>query len=149
MRQVMEGEARVLGKTRATLLAVCHPDHPYRWTVRALHSDRLGLDRRRDFAIMKALGASRKLLNGFFAAEAAALGVGRRTVLDSPSASASAFWIGRANFHAAGRTRDSACLPLDSRGQHCGRPALRRRADFPAAAGSTCYHSARGVNDQA
>ena len=32
-------------------------------------------DRRRDFAIMKALGASGRLLNGFFAAEAAALGV--------------------------------------------------------------------------
>ena len=31
-------------------------------------------DRRRDFALMKALGASARLLQGFFAAEAAALG---------------------------------------------------------------------------
>ena len=71
----MEGEARVLGKTRATLLAaaaliiltaaLCVLSTLMGWVF----------DRRRDFAIMKALGASDRLLNGFFAAEAA--GVGR------------------------------------------------------------------------
>ena len=78
VRQIMEGEARVLGKTRATLYAsailiiltaaLCVLATLIGWVF----------DRRRDFAIMKALGASERLLNGFFAAEAAALGaVGR------------------------------------------------------------------------
>ena len=71
VRQIMEGEARVLGKTRATLLAaaaliiltaaLCVLSTLMGWVF----------DRRRDFAIMKALGASERLLNGFFAAEAA------------------------------------------------------------------------------
>jgi len=74
VRQIMEGEARVLGKMRATLLAaaaliiltaaLCVLSTLMGWVF----------DRRRDFAIMKALGASDRLLNGFFAAEAAALG---------------------------------------------------------------------------
>ena len=74
VRQIMEGEARVLGKTRATLLAaaaliiltaaLCVLSTLMGWVF----------DRRRDFAIMKALGASGRLLNGFFAAEAAMLG---------------------------------------------------------------------------
>jgi putative ABC transport system permease protein len=56
-------------------------------------------DRRRDFAIMKALGASERLLNGFFAAEAGALGaVG--AILGFAVGVGIAVWIGRANFHA-------------------------------------------------
>jgi putative ABC transport system permease protein len=56
------------------------------------------LDRRRDFAIMKALGASERLLNGFFAAEAAALGV-VGGVFGFLIGIGAAVWIGRANFH--------------------------------------------------
>ena len=56
-------------------------------------------DRRRDFAIMKALGASERLVNGFFAAEAAALGaIG--AVLGFAIGIGVAVWIGRVNFHA-------------------------------------------------
>ena len=56
-------------------------------------------DRRRDFAIMKALGASGRMVNGFFAAEAAALGaIG--AVLGFAIGIGVAVWIGRANFHA-------------------------------------------------
>ena len=100
VRQIMEGEARVLGKTRATLLAaaaliiltaaLCVLSTLMGWVF----------DRRRDFAIMKALGASERLLNGFFAAEAAALGaVG--AVVGFLLGIGIAAWIGRANFHAA------------------------------------------------
>ncbi len=99
VRQIMEGEARVLGKTRATLLAsailivltasLCVLATLIGWVY----------DRRRDFAIMKALGASERLVSGFFAAEAAALGsVG--AVLGFGIGIAAAAWIGRANFHA-------------------------------------------------
>jgi putative ABC transport system permease protein len=99
VRQILEGEARVLGKTRATLLAaavliiltsaLCVLSTLMGWVF----------DRRRDFAIMKALGASEWLINGFFAAEAAALGV-VGAVLGFGIGVGIAAWIGRVNFHA-------------------------------------------------
>lgn len=110
VRQIMEGEARVLGKTRATLLAsavliiltsaLCVLSTLMGWVF----------DRRRDFAIMKALGASGRLLNGFFAAEAAALGAAG-ALLGFLVGIALAAWIGRVNFHAAVAPRFSV-LPL-------------------------------------
>jgi putative ABC transport system permease protein len=99
VRQLIEGETRVLGKTRSTLLAssilivvtasLCVLATLIGWVF----------DRRRDFAIMKALGASERLLTGFFAAEASALGaVG--AVLGFAGGVDVAAWIGRVNFHA-------------------------------------------------
>jgi len=99
VRQIMEGEARVLGKTRATLLvcavliiltaAMCVVSTLMGWVF----------DRRRDFAIMKALGASERLIGGFFVTEAAALGaVG--AVFGFAIGVGIAAWIGRVNFHA-------------------------------------------------
>ena len=99
VRQIMEGEARVLGKTRATLLAaaaliiltaaLCVLSTLMGWVF----------DRRRDFAIMKALGASGRVLNGFFAAEAALLGA-TGAVIGFVVGIGIAAWIGRVNFHA-------------------------------------------------
>jgi putative ABC transport system permease protein len=110
VRQIMEGEARVLGKTRATLLAaaaliiltaaLCVLSTLMGWVF----------DRRRDFAIMKALGASDRLLNGFFAAEAAALGA-TGAVIGFVLGIGIAAWIGRVNFHAAVTPRFSV-LPV-------------------------------------
>jgi putative ABC transport system permease protein len=110
VRQIMEGEARVLGKTRATLLAasaliiltaaLCVLSTLMGWVF----------DRRRDFAIMKALGASGRLLNGFFAMEAAALGA-TGAILGFLVGIGIAAWIGRANFHATVYPRFSV-LPL-------------------------------------
>jgi putative ABC transport system permease protein len=99
VRQIMEGEANVLNKTRATLYASA--------TLVILTSALCVLatlmgwvfDRRRDFAIMKALGASERLVNGFLAAEAAGMGaVG--AILGFSIGIGVAVWIGRANFHA-------------------------------------------------
>jgi putative ABC transport system permease protein len=67
-------------------------------------------DRRRDFAIMKALGASGRLLNGFFAAEALALGA-TGALLGFFAGVGIAAWIGRVNFHAAVAARFSV-LPV-------------------------------------
>jgi putative ABC transport system permease protein len=99
VRQIIEGEARVLGKTRATLLAataliiltaaLCVLSTLMGWVF----------DRRRDFAILKALGASDRMLNGFFAAEAAALGA-TGAVIGFVLGIGIAVWIGRVNFHA-------------------------------------------------
>jgi putative ABC transport system permease protein len=99
VRQIVEGEARVLGKTRATLYAaavliiltaaLCVLATLTGWVF----------DRRRDFAIMKALGASEGMVSGFFAAEAAALGaVG--ALLGFVIGIGIAAWIGRVNFNA-------------------------------------------------
>jgi len=98
IRQIMEGEANVLGKTLATLYAataliiltssLCVLATLMGWVF----------DRRRDFAVMKALGASERLVNGFFAAEAAALGV-VGAILGFFIGIGVAAWIGRANFH--------------------------------------------------
>jgi len=110
VRQIMEGEARVLGKTRSTLLAaaaliiltaaLCVLSTLMGWVF----------DRRRDFAIMKALGASDRLLNGFFAAEAAALGA-TGGLIGFVLGIGIAAWIGRVNFHAPVVPRFSV-LPL-------------------------------------
>src|ERR1700723_1830177 len=110
VRQIMEGEARVLGKTRSTLVAatvliiltaaLCVLSTLMGWVF----------DRRRDFAIMKALGASQRLLNGFFAAEAAALGA-TGAVIGFVAGIGIAAWIGRANFHAPVEPRFSV-LPI-------------------------------------
>jgi putative ABC transport system permease protein len=110
VRQIVEGEARVLGKTRATLYAasalivltaaLCVLSTLMGWVF----------DRRKDFAMMKALGASGRLLSGFFAAEAASLGaVG--AVIGYVAGIGLAAWIGRINFHASIAPRFSV-LPV-------------------------------------
>src|SRR5205823_4084412 len=99
LRQIVEAEARVLGKTRAALLAAAALI--ILTSALCLLATLTGwvFDRRRDFAIMKALGASAALINGLFAAEAAALGaVG--SVLGFALGVGAATWIGRVNFHA-------------------------------------------------
>jgi putative ABC transport system permease protein len=99
VRQVTEGEANILGKTRSTLLssaafivstaALCVLATLMGWVF----------DRRRDFAIMKALGASDRLIALFVSGEAAVLAlVGG--VLGFAGGIGIAAWIGRANFHA-------------------------------------------------
>lgn len=75
VRQITEGEADILGKTRSTLLwssacivviaALCVLATLMGWVF----------DRRRDFAIMKALGASDRLIALFVTGEAALLGL--------------------------------------------------------------------------
>ncbi len=89
----------MLGKMRSTLLvaailiiltaAVCVLSTLMGWVS----------DRRHDFALMKALGASGRMLQSFFAAEAAALGAIGSTVGFAIGVGV-AIWIGRANFHA-------------------------------------------------
>ena len=97
VRQVIAGETRVLGKTRAALLAatllviataaLCVLATFMSWV----------LDRRRDFAVMKALGASERLLRAFFAAEAGLVGAAG-AVAGFVVGMALAAWIARVNF---------------------------------------------------
>lgn len=99
VRQISEGEANILGKTRSTLLsssafivftgALCVLATLMGWVV----------DRRRDFAIMKALGASDRLIALFVTGEAAALAI-IGTLFGFAAGVGIATWIGRVNFHA-------------------------------------------------
>src|SRR5581483_3532230 len=110
VRQIMEAEARVLGKTRSALLAAA--SLIVLTAALCVLATLMGwvFDRRRDFAIMKALGASERLLNGFFAAEAAVLGV-VGALIGFGIGIALAAWIGRVNFNAAVVPRFSV-LPI-------------------------------------
>lgn len=99
IRQITEGEADVLGKTRSTLYvasalivltaALCVLATLIGWVF----------DRRADFAVMKALGASERTIAAFFAAEAGILGA-TGAILGFAIGVMLAIWIGRANFHA-------------------------------------------------
>jgi putative ABC transport system permease protein len=99
VRQVMEAEARVLGKMRSTLL-VCAVLIIVTAGLCVLATlTGLVFDRRRDFAVMKALGASGRLIHSFLAAEAAALGT-VAAVVGFGAGVAIAATIGRVNFQA-------------------------------------------------
>ena len=111
VRQVREGEARVLGKTRSTLLfsaafiiataALCVMATLSGWVI----------DRRHDFAIMKALGGSDRLIALFIIAEACLLAtIGG--LLGFVAGAGLAAWIGRANFHAPVVPRISVLPPV-------------------------------------
>ena len=111
VRQVTEGEANIVGKTRSTLLssaafivltaALCVLATLMGWVF----------DRRRDFAIMKALGASDLLIALFVSGEealVAMVGAGMGFVLGIGIAA----WIGRVNFHAPVVPRLSLLAPV-------------------------------------
>lgn len=110
VRQIVEAEGRVLSKARASLLAavvviivtaiLCVLATLTAWV----------LEQRRNFAIMKALGASERIVTGFFAAEAAALGA-TGAILGFAIGLAVAAWIARADFGAAITPRFSV-LPV-------------------------------------
>ena len=127
---------RVLGKMRTTLLvasvliiltaAVCVLATLTGWIS----------DRRRDFALMKALGASGRMLQGFFAAEAAALGAAG-SIMGFALGLGVAIWIGQANFHAPVTPRLER-FSGGFRGRHPHCAAGGDSADIAAAAGATC-----------
>lgn len=99
VRQITESEADIVGKTRSTLLwssaciviiaALCVLATLMGWVF----------DRRRDFAIMKALGASDWLIALFVTGEAALLGLAGAVIGFVVGVGIAAF-IGRVNFQA-------------------------------------------------
>jgi putative ABC transport system permease protein len=100
VRQMVEAEARVLDKTRATLLASTAVIILTAALCMLATLTASVFDRRKDFAVMRALGASQRTVSALFAAEAAGIGlVG--AVLGFALGLGIAAWIGRANFHAS------------------------------------------------
>src|SRR4051812_15006205 len=99
IKQITEAEAKVFGKARSTLLiAVIIIIVTSALCVLATLTSSV-LDRRKDFAVMKALGASPQLASALFACEATLLGAAG-AVLGFCLGIAVAFLIGRLNFQA-------------------------------------------------
>ena len=100
VRQMVEAEARVLDKTRATLFASTAIIILTAALCMLATLTASVFDRRKDFAVMRALGASQRTVSALFAAEAAGIGlVGAG--LGFALGLGIAAWIGRANFHAS------------------------------------------------
>lgn len=111
VRAVTEAQATVLGRTRAVVLAAS--SIVVVLIVLCMVATLTGavLERRRDFAVMKALGASDSTVNMLFAGEAsmvAAVGGFVGFILGT----AIAWWIGRANFGAAILPRPLLLVPV-------------------------------------
>ena len=100
VRQMVEAEARVLDKTRATLLASTAIIILTAALCMLATLTASVFDRRKDFAVMRALGASQGTVSALFAAEAAGIGLAG-AVLGFALGLGIAAWIGRANFHAS------------------------------------------------
>ncbi len=110
IRRIVEAEARVLGKTQAALLAsVSLIILTAALCVLATLTASV-FDRRKDFALMKALGASQATVNAIFAAESVLLGLFGAVAGYAIGVGAAA-WIGRVSFHAAVEPRLSV-LPV-------------------------------------
>jgi putative ABC transport system permease protein len=111
IRQVAEAETRVLAKTKAVLLAsavviivlvaVC--------VIASLTAS--VLERRKDFAVMKALGSSQRAVGTLFLAEAVLMALAA-SLLGFAIGSAAAAAIGRLNFHAAVMPRAEVFPPV-------------------------------------
>jgi putative ABC transport system permease protein len=100
VRQMVEAEARVLDKTRATLLASTMVIILTAALCMLATLTASVFDRRKDFAVMRALGASQRTVSTLFAAEAAGIGLAG-AVLGFALGLGIAAWIGRVNFHAS------------------------------------------------
>jgi len=99
VRQIVEAEARVFDKTRSALLAsvALIIATSFLCVLATLTSS--VLDRRKDFAVMKALGATQVMASLLFAGESATLGAAG-ALLGYMTGIGVAALIGRINFHA-------------------------------------------------
>jgi putative ABC transport system permease protein len=100
VRQITQAQTAVVGKTRSVVLASSAAVVVLIMLCMVATFTGSVLERRKDFAVMKALGASNRTVNFLFASEAALLalaGAAAGYLLGCVIA----FWIGKANFDAA------------------------------------------------
>ncbi|HEY2497272.1 MAG TPA: ABC transporter permease [Candidatus Angelobacter sp.] len=100
VRQITQAQSAVVGKTRSVVLASSAVVVVLIMLCMVATFTGSVLERRKDFAVMKALGASNRTVNFLFAAEAALLALAG-SVAGYVVGSGVAFWIGKANFDAA------------------------------------------------
>lgn len=111
VRQITRAQTAVVGKTRSVVLAASLVVLALIMLSMIATFTSSILERRKDFAVMKALGASNRTVNFLFAAEASFLalaGAAAGYVLGSGIA----FWIGKANFEAAILPQPALFLPV-------------------------------------
>jgi putative ABC transport system permease protein len=109
--QITAAQAAVLGRTRSVVLAASAV--VVALIILCMVATLTGsvLERRKDFAVMKALGASNSSVNMLFAGEATLISI-IGALLGFVAGSAVAWWIGAANFGAGIRPRPGLLLPV-------------------------------------
>lgn len=100
VRQITQAQTAVVGKTRSVVLASSAVVVILIMLCMAATFTSSVLERRKDFAVMKALGASNRTVNFLFASESALLALAG-SAAGFILGSGIAFWIGKANFGAA------------------------------------------------
>jgi putative ABC transport system permease protein len=100
VRQVTQAQTAVVGKTRSVVLASSAAVVVLIMLCMVATFTGSVLERRKDFAVMKALGASNRTVNFLFASEAALLALAG-SAAGYVLGCIIAFWIGKANFDAA------------------------------------------------
>lgn len=111
VRQITQAQTSVIGKTRSVVVTASAIVVIMIMLCMVATFTSSVLERRKDFAVMKALGASNRTVNLLFAAEASLLslaGAASGYILGSGIA----FWIGKANFEAAIRPQPVLLLPV-------------------------------------
>jgi putative ABC transport system permease protein len=100
VRQITQAQTAVVGKTRSVVLASSAAVVVLIMLCMVATFTGSVLERRKDFAVMKALGASNRTVNFLFASEAALLALAGSSA-GYVLGCVIAFWIGKANFDAA------------------------------------------------
>ena len=111
VRRITQTQTAVVGKTRAVVLASSIVVVILIMLSMAATFTSSVLERRKDFAVMKALGASNRTVNFMFAAEAAFLAIAG-SAAGFLLGSGIAFWIGKVNFDAAILPQPALLLPV-------------------------------------
>ncbi len=111
VRQITQAQTAVVGKTRSVVLASSAVVVVLIMLCMVATFTGSVLERRKDFAVMKALGASNRAVNFLFASEAALLAL-TGSVAGYILGCGVAFWIGKANFDAAILPQPLLLLPV-------------------------------------
>jgi putative ABC transport system permease protein len=111
VRQITQAQTAVVSKTRSVVLASSVVVVVLIMLCMAATFTSSVLERRKDFAVMKALGASNRTVNFLFAAEAALLALAG-SAAGFILGCGIAFWIGKANFDAAILPQPMLLLPV-------------------------------------
>jgi len=111
VRQITQAQTSVIGKTRSVVFAASAIVLVLIMLTMVATFTSSVLERRKDFAVMKALGASNQMVNILFASEAAIQALAG-AVVGYLLGCGIAFWIGKANFEAAIWPQPMLLLPV-------------------------------------